>query len=228
MKKDDTVLAIDVGLRNFSYCVMRRTKNKNKNFEYTINEWCNTNILAEKFCSNNHIESFSVTEFPITVLVDILLTFLRKVFPPPRVRHDFDYIVIESQPRIFQKSTKISEIGTATIAYFRSCCIPSELCCHKFPVIDLIGPQTKFDGGMFLWYDSSRILSDFSRESQQGPRRKMSYVKRKQYGVLLCKEIMEKESVVIEESFKDEFRSCSKKDDLADSFLLAAVALRSL
>lgn len=207
------VLAIDVGIWNFSYAVVYRSKANT-----TVERWQNVSLpeLAGYPIANGRI---SANVISMTLLTDICFAALGRLFPADYVLHQLDGIWIESQPRFNGKASKIAELSYSIYSYFRATIDPSRLCCWRFPNLHMVGAGTKFDGGSFFGLSAALLVPT--------PEKKTSYAQRKAYGVELVTILMKNPATLhVAADLRNIYRSARKKDDYSDALLLAAVALR--
>jgi len=212
------VLAIDPGIWNFSYCIAYTTPGTG----VTVKQWCNINMLHEAGYSEDTRNKIKVTEMTQTFLSHVFVSALERMFPPSMVRHDFDKIVIENQVRGGKRSGRMPELATTIFNYFTIACSSRNVCCWAFPDIHMMDPKLKFDEGKYFRLSAAALIPG-------GTGTKPSYAQRKAYGVRLANTLINHlDGPDIPDNILAEFASTGKKDDMADSLLLAAVALRGL
>ena len=209
------VLAIDVGIWNFSYARVAFLPDGGRN---VVELWDNQSLpaLAGYPFANGRISGNAIS---MTLLTDICFSALCSLFPAEYVLHHLDCVWIESQPRFKGQAGKIAELSYTIYSYFRAIVDPSRLCCWRFPDVQMVGAGTKFDGGSFFGQSASDITP--------GPGKKASYTQRKAYGVKLVTALMQdQDKLEIGPHMRAMYRKAIKKDDFSDSLLLAGVALR--
>jgi len=213
---DKRVLGIDVGIWNLSFCDVSRIEGE----VYTVHDWKNVSIpeLAGFPNARSRARAADLTH---TFLCDCVLAALHAMFPAETLRHTYDVVLIESQPHVGNKSNKISELGAVIYSYFMQCVQPHALCCWRMPVVRMQSAGSKFDDGPFF----SKCPSDILEKKLQR-KAKMTYVQRKAYGVSLVRCLLVNSHVRTLPEHAESFHGARKADDLADSMLLAAIALR--
>jgi hypothetical protein len=220
------VLAIDVGIWNFSFALVRRSQTKDRS--YVIEKWENHSLpdLAGYPGCRDRISGNAIS---MTLLSDITFAALARCFPANWVRHNVDHVWIESQPRFGGKAGKVAELSSTIYNYFQALTLPDQLCCWKFPDVQMVGAGTKFDGGVFFDLVADDILPmSLKRGWNLEPKCLTSYKKRKNYAQVLVHAILTHATsrVIIEGTSGDSYHSAFKKDDYCDALILAAVAMR--
>lgn len=193
-----TVLAIDIGLVNFSFCVLRYDDAIDK---YKVLEWKLMNILKEY--GIGHVSSKKIIP---SDLQNIVLHLFTKMFSKQRVQDlKINHIVIESQPRGRCSNTKMVIFAELILKHFL-------LMLHK---------QYKFGNCL-------QTASMLSAAQKYRPEvlQKYGYTKQRKYKdrKLLSVQLMEK--LLVEFGLESAPKS-KKTDDYADSFLLGYAAVKN-
>lgn len=221
-------LAIDVGIWNFSYAIVRRDPTLEK--PYVVEKWENVSLPAVAGFPGAH-DRISANDINMTLLSNIAFCALESLFPPHWVRHSVDFVWIESQPRFRGKAGKVAELSSTLYNYFQAMLQPLQLCCWKFPDLQMVGAGTKFDGGIFFDLSADELVppSVVDKGRSKGRRNREQYLKRKNYAEVLVSAMLSHPTCTL--AFEDsqgfeKYRRCGKKDDYCDALLLAGVALR--
>lgn len=211
------VLAIDVGVWNFSYAIVSCPTSGLPSV-YTIEQWDNGSLPAMAGYPTARAK-ISGNDISMTLLTDICFAALARLFPAAYILHHVDKVWIESQPRFKGKAGKIAELSYSIYAYFRAMVDGSQLCCWRFPDLQMVGAVTKFDGGSFF----GLVSTDLTTVPSKGA----GYTQRKQYGVRLVGRLLENDHTLqLLPGLREKYQESIKKDDYCDSLLLAGVALR--
>jgi hypothetical protein len=222
------VLAIDVGIVNFSFAVVRQDPTMDR--PYVVERWENVSLLVAAGYPQAS-EYISANDVGMTLLSDIAFSALNKFFPEHWVRHSLDFVRIESQPRFEGQASKVAELSSTIYNYFQAILAPQRLCCWKFPDLQMIGAGTKFDGGVYFDLGADSLVPTFVAGNDRvvGRVGKISYAKRKAYGEALVEAILSHPSSTVTFSSlhaRSGYSNAAKKDDYCDALILAGVALR--
>ena len=179
-------LGIDVGIRNFSYCLLQRQAGVIR-----ILEWRNIDLLTmlpmKRWCQikNGHVR-------------DVARHTMKVLFPPKKVCRTINYVVIESQP----KNGKMQLFSRFILDYFQRL---REQGTHQDVLL----------GCTFL-----SAKTKYNKDWVPDQKTKRSYPQRKALSCRLCQRLLQEHQVQYDTNL---FLSGggAKKDDLADSFLLA-------
>ena len=101
------VLAIDVGIWNFSYAVACR---RSYSIAFLLEQWENVSLPAVAGYTMAH-GRISVTDISLTMLTDMCFTAMHRLFPEYYIRHNIQSVYIESQPKYPGCSNKIAELS---------------------------------------------------------------------------------------------------------------------
>lgn len=215
------ILAIDIGVKNFSFCLIDAIKGK----EFTVLEWQNVNLLSA--IMGKQVNDVALAKLPSHFLIEIVMKYLSKKFPRHDVIHYYAYVVIESQwsgkPT---GSSKMKEIAAAVYAYFIGIVQIPNLCCVRFPVVRMIDPKNKFNMSEIFGVCKQNIQATWPVL-----RKKSTYRERKQYSVDLVKFIIHHRQdfrIIINDKQLNDFFISKKQDDLCDSMLLAAAMIQMI
>lgn len=198
------VLGVDIGVWTFSYCILEGD---------AVTDWRVMSIPAVAGFPRAR-ERVKFEDITQAMLIEIAYDAMKQLFPPDRVRHDFDMIAIESQPRKRGKATKMAEFGMAIFRYFHEAAQHEDACCWRFPIVRLIQAKAKF------------APADFLGLATEGTPKGTPYPKRKAYAVKLVTRLLTEKGIACPDELRERFLGARKADDLADALLMAAIGAR--
>lgn len=185
-----TTLGIDIGIVNFSFCVLRIDQDGRQ----TVKRWERVNLL--NMCM--FPKTFSCKKIKPVDIHTIAETVLPKLFDAVDFiqAHEIHHVAIEQQPHGKYANTRMISFSHLVFAYFRRL-----VCRGVITTVRFMSASQKYQ----------RKFLD-----QTGLRRAKGYKNRKDLGVCIVRFFCDKFGIALE-CFETE----GKKDDLADSFLLA-------
>lgn len=198
------VLGIDIGVWTFSICEVDGNQ---------VKSWKTLSLPKEAgFTHARQLVSFH--EIPQSVLIEVTFDALSRLFPPERVRHDFDVISIESQPRKKGQASKMVEVSMAVYRYFRECCTPERLCCWRFPDVYLVSAASKFTKQTMFGVNMPGI--------------KTKYEQRKNYATRMASLMVSPDApfLKVPDELVKIFLGMDKPDDMADALLMAGLGIK--
>ncbi len=205
-------LGIDVGIWNFSFCIVRKdTSEFDGRVTFEVEEWKKINIPGVAGFPNaqGRIEADDIC---MANLADMVLRIMKKFFPEQKVRHTLDAVRIESQASINGIVTKCGQISYLMYSYFQEIISIDKLCCWLFPDVYMVSAQVKFGGGLFCGVSAASLIKPPGK----------SYASRKAYSVALVTRLIETKAIFVNVGLLLEHSRSFKKDDRAESLLLAA------
>ena len=215
------ILAIDIGVKNFSFCVIEVS---NDHMLFRILDWQNVNLLS--MVMGDQIKSIPMTKLPSHFLIEIVVKYLITKFPRNDVVHKYSHIAIESQWAGRSNGTsKMKELAAAVYTFFISMIQVQELCCPRFPVVRMIDPKSKFNMKHIFG------LSMHERGDWPTLTEHRTYLDRKGYSVRMVTYILrhrEDFRLSINDEAGKMFFNSKKRDDLCDSLLLAAAMIQTM
>lgn len=193
--QNEVWLGIDVGVRNLSYCVLRKCWN-----EWFIDKWENLDII-KLYTPFKSFRQMKVMD--MHVLIDVVAPAL---FPLQGSPASYNHVVIEQQPFGQQgNSQKLGLFSHLLYRYFEESRRKALFndCLYS---VNIQSAKSKYCSAWLTCYNLSK---------------EKVYAKRKALSIKLCKMLQETNSVKVVCSVSKRTR---KLDDLADAFLLAFYA----
>jgi len=186
-------LGIDIGIRNFSFCKIRASASK-----VEILQWENIDCIKLTDCPKKSLASIKSKEF-----FDLCAYGLSKIELLFDNFSDVTHVLIENQPLGKYQNPKTLCVQNLLYSYFRNK-LNSPTTTSALRSVQLVAASTKY---------KSKFLAAFSMEKVS------NYDRRKMLSINLANQLITKWKV----TGAAKFDLCrEKKDDLADSFLLAA------
>ncbi len=217
-----TVLGVDIGFWTFSYCIVHRGADG----IYQIQDWRVLSLADEAGLPAARASSGGIKKMSQALLISITQDAMRHLFPVARVRHDFTHVFIESQPRTNGRACKMTELGMAVYSYFRDAASLRHACpCMRFPMVHLTAANAKFGQGSLFG------LAQGPQQLGVTLKAKPSYEQRKAYAVRLATALLEEDDTAqhllhTPPLLRERFHRAQKRDDLADSLILAGIGIR--
>ena len=193
------ILGIDVGIRNLCLCHLLYD-----NKTYTIRQWTNIDVL-ELLPHRKHIKHIHCSDLPMIML---LLQKRIQLFDMDYVKCNIHHIVIELQP--FSKrgtSLKINLFAHYLYNYFTQLRLQVVFGQHLSSI--------RFLHGKCKYIQSWLIKCNESKPD--------TYKTRKALSIRLCEKLMSIHNITYNSGYG--IPSVDKRDDYADSFLLALYAI---
>jgi hypothetical protein len=187
----ETWLGIDIGIRNLSSCLIK----KQKTGTWTIVQWKLIDMLD--FCNNRFRSCNDMHSIDVHSLSEHLLP---KLFPLNKFP---TYVCIEQQPHGKYGNQKLVLLSHLIYSYFRQVLINAKFG-QNLLAVKFVSPNSKYCNPWLQKY---------------GHVKGKTYVARKKLSVALFKNLVHEHKVCNESGIS--FDDHNKKDDLADSFLLA-------
>lgn len=197
---EESILGIDIGIRNFSICQLVCS-----DAGITMPLWENLDFFSLLECEKVSLNQLKIME--LFDLCQLSIDHMNKLFDEFRnVRH----VVIEAQPNGKYQNPKIQMVQFLIYSYFRT-------------KLTKPTPATRLRSVQFIPASHKYI-----KKYMTGPeiRDKRDYAQRKAFSISLAWRIITQWAVTGEIGRINELGG--KKDDLADSFLLAASFLSGL
>lgn len=186
-------LGIDIGIRNLSYCILQ----KDMAGRFQIIEWQLVDVL--QVCGQSERSCDTLTSAEIHDLARFALPL---IFPTDRLKqHNIAHVLIEQQPHGKYGNQKIILFSHLIFEYFRSQLLDQRIG-DTLETVVFTGAAKKYDSQWLHRYNLSRPTN---------------YAQRKQTSVQLC------DIFCTELQLTHLPANNTKKDDLADAFLLAYI-----
>lgn len=208
------ILSFDIGIKNLSFLDANVAYSENQRPQITINGW---DVLDISITPTGHL----IDKKDYSSLSDNLLLMLHQRFDPRIYTH----VVIENQPVTINPTMKSLQIALST--YFQLARVTQN---NNNLYVKFMNAGGKLKPNIYisqLFLDSC----DPKKTSDKTPTKMHGYVWRKKWSVACATQLLTqpytKFDILNHDTWSTQFFTHKKKDDLADTLMMALAALAS-